>query len=52
MVELILGDKAGNAGGQGMDTLIGELVDIGEEFILEVLLVLLRLDSCLNGIEY
>ena len=50
MWELALGDKGGNAGGQGIDTLTGELMDVGEEFILEVPEMLLRLDNCPDGI--
>ena len=36
--EFVLGDEGGYMGGQGMDTLIGELVDIGEMFVPEIFL--------------
>ena len=38
MGEVALGDKGAYVGGQGMDTLIGELADIGEKLIPEMLL--------------
>ena len=41
MREFALGDEGGYMGGQGIDTLIGELADIGEKFILEMLEMLL-----------
>ena len=43
-----LGDEGGYVDRQGMDTLVWQLVDIGEEFILEMLL---RLNSCPDSIK-
>ena len=40
-----------DASGQGMDTFIMELVDVREEFILEMPEMLLRLDSSANSIK-
>ena len=49
--ELALGNEGSDAGGQGMDTLTGELVDIREEVIPEVPEMLLRLDSSTSSIK-
>ena len=46
-----LGDEGRDMGRQGMDTLIGESVDIGVEFIPEVPKMLLRLDSSTDSIK-
>ena len=52
MREFTLGDEGSDMGRQGMNTLIGELADIGKELIPEMLEMLLRLDSsasCIKG---
>ena len=51
MGKFVLGEKGMERGGQGMDTLIGELEDIREEFVPEVPEMLLRLDSSPNSIK-
>ena len=43
--QFALGDKGSDAGGQGVDTVIRELVDIGEDLIPAVPEILLGLDS-------
>ena len=48
--EFTLVDEGCNVGIQDMDTFIGELVDIQEEFILEVPEVVIGHDWCPNSI--
>ena len=48
--QLVLIDESGNVGVKGMDTFIGELVHIQEEFVSEVLEVVFWLDCGLSGI--
>ena len=48
MREFTFGDKGGYRGRQGMDTLIGELADIREKFIPEMLI---GFDSSADGIK-
>ena len=50
MGKLALGGESGYMSGQSMDALIGELVDVREEIIPEVLEMLPRLDICPHGI--
>ena len=51
MEKLALGDRVGYIGGQGMDTLAGELEDIREESIPKMPEILLRLDNGTNSIK-
>ena len=50
MREFTLADKGGYAGRQGMDTLIRELADVREQFILEMPEMLISLYSSADGI--
>ena len=49
--KLALGDEVGNMGGQGMDTLMRELADLGEEFIPKMPEMLLGLDNGTDSIK-
>ena len=46
-----MGDESAEEGRQGMDTLIGKLVDIREKLIPEMSEMLLSFDSCLDSIK-